>query len=178
MTRHLALSLVVALAAVSMPSAEERIDRDIDWKIRREAIDHSQIMRTLHVLTDRYGPRLTGSPNLKEAQDWLVKEAAPWGLKNAHLEPWAFGHPGWLNEKLSVHVVSPVKDALVVEALAWTPGTNGVVMAPAVMLDLPPRVSKESLQSLLDAKRDTVKGKVVMIVNVAVQMGRARKGTA
>ena len=72
--RHVALSLSIALAAVSVPSAQERIDRDIDWKIRREAIDNSQVMRTLHVLTDRYGPRLTGSPNLKEAQDWLVKE--------------------------------------------------------------------------------------------------------
>ena len=87
------------------------------------------MMRTLQVLTDVYGPRLTGSPNLKGASEWVVKEATAWGLKNAHLEPWDFGHPGWLNERLSVHVVSPVKDALVAEALAWTPGTNGPVTA-------------------------------------------------
>ena len=31
-------------------------------------------MRTMHFLTDVYGPRLTGSPNLKAAQDWIVKE--------------------------------------------------------------------------------------------------------
>ena len=41
-----------------------------------------------------------------------------WGLKNGHQEPWDFGHPGWLNERLAAHIVSPVKDALVVEALA------------------------------------------------------------
>ena len=163
MTRHCALALTFVLASASLPSAQERIDRDIDWKIRREALEHSQIMKTLHMLTDRYGPRLTGSPNLKEAQDWLVKETTTWGLKNAHLEPWSFGHPGWLNEKLSVHVVSPVKDALVVEALAWTPSTNGTITAPAVLIDLPQRPTQDVLQKFFDASRDAVKGKVVMI---------------
>ena len=162
-TPTLALALTLVLAAASLPAAQERLDRDVDWKIRREAIDHSQIMKTLHVLTDRYGPRLTGSPNLKEAQDWLVSATTAWGLKNAHLEPWSFGHPGWLNEKLSVHVVSPVKDALVVEALAWTPGTNGAVTAPAVMVELPQRPTKDALQKFFDANRDTVKGKIVLV---------------
>src|SRR6185503_20736780 len=93
--------IAVILMPPALPSAEEKIDRDIQWKIRREAAEHSQIMRTLHFLTDVYGPRLTGSPNLKAAQDWLVTETTRWGLKNAHLEPWSFGHPGWVNEKLS-----------------------------------------------------------------------------
>ncbi|HZT76732.1 MAG TPA: M20/M25/M40 family metallo-hydrolase [Vicinamibacterales bacterium] len=163
MTRQLALAVAVAAAAISVPRAQTRADSDIAWKIRREAIEHSQIMRTLHVLTDRYGPRLTGSPNLHDAQEWLVKETTAWGLKNAHLEPWSFGHPGWVNEKLSVHVVSPVKDALVVEALAWTPGTNGVVTAPAVLLDVPPHPTNDALQALLDANRAKVKGKIVMV---------------
>ena len=150
-------------ASATVPFAQERIDSDVYWKIRREATDHSQIMRTLHMLTDRYGPRLTGSPNLRDAQNWLVKETTTWGLKNAHIEPWSFGHPGWLNEKLSVHVVSPVRDALVVEALAWTPGTNGVITAPAVMIEPPAHPTKETLQAFLDANRSKVRGKVVMI---------------
>ena len=44
-----------------------------------------------------------------------------WGLENGHLEPWDFGHPGWLNERFSGFIVSPVKDSLVGEVLAWTP---------------------------------------------------------
>ncbi|MEZ5419182.1 MAG: hypothetical protein R2708_17850 [Vicinamibacterales bacterium] len=107
-------------AASARPPAEG-VDHDVLWKIRREATDNSQIMRTLHVLTDVYGPRLTGSPNLRKAQDWLVQRATAAGLKNARLEEWDFGHPGWANEKIAVHLVSPVKDSLVVEALAWTP---------------------------------------------------------
>ncbi len=94
-------------------------------------------MRTMHFLTDVYGPRLTGSPNLKAAQDWIVKETTRWGLKNAHLEPWSFGHPGWVNEKLSVHAIAPFKDSLVAEALAWTPGTNGAVTAQVLQIDRP-----------------------------------------
>jgi carboxypeptidase Q len=163
-----ALSLALASISITAPSAQEKLDKDIQWKIRREATDNSQIMRTLHFLTDVYGPRLTGSPNLKAAQDWIVKQTTEWGLKNAHLEPWAFGHPGWVNEKLSVHVVSPVKDALVVEALAWTPGTNGPVTAQTVQIILPERPTKDVLTKFFDANRDKVKGKIVMVGAPAV----------
>ncbi len=120
-------------------------------------------MRTLHFLTDVHGPRLTGSPNLKAAQDWVVGETTKWGLKNAHLEPWSFGHPGWANQRLSVHVVSPIKDALVVEAVAWTPGTNGPVTAQTVQIQLPERPTKDALTKFFDATRDKVKGKIVMV---------------
>lgn len=158
-----ALALALVTSLTTTPTAQEQIDRDINWKIRREATDNSQIMRTLHFLTDVYGPRLTGSPNLKAAQDWLVTETTAWGLKNAHLEPWSFGHSGWANEKLSVHVVSPVKDSLVTEALAWTPGTNGPVTAQAVQLIVPSQPSKEMLTSVFDANRAGVKGKIAMV---------------
>jgi len=55
----------ITLAAVVSVAAVERIDHDMYWKIRQEAISNSKILQTLHVLTDVYGPRLTGSPNLK-----------------------------------------------------------------------------------------------------------------
>ena len=163
--RYTTLAFAVALSslAISAPSAQEKIDRDINWKIRREATDNSQILRTLHFLTDVYGPRLTGSPNLKAAQDWVVKETTAWGLKNAHLEPWSFGHPGWVNEKLSVHVISPVKDSLVTEALAWTPGTIGPVTAQAVQLIVPTQPTKDVLTKFFDDNRAKVKGKIAMV---------------
>ena len=58
-------------------------------------------------------------------------------MVNGKLEPWDWNHPGWANEHLAVHAVSPFKDALVVEALAWTPGTNGTVKAKAFNLVTP-----------------------------------------
>jgi carboxypeptidase Q len=161
--RTLAILSIVVVTATSSPSAQESLDRDVVWKIRREATDNSRIMSTLQVLTDVYGPRLTGSPNLKAASEWVVKEATNWGLKNARLEPWDFGHPGWLNEKLSVHVVSPVKDALVVEALAWTPGTDGPVTAQILPIELPLRPTRDQLTAFFDQQRAAVKGKIVMM---------------
>ncbi|HEX8635523.1 MAG TPA: M20/M25/M40 family metallo-hydrolase [Pyrinomonadaceae bacterium] len=144
-------------------AATERIDPEVYWRIRREGTERSQAMRTLHVLSDLYGPRLTGSPNFKAAADWTVQQMNAWGFQNAHLEPWDFGHPGWLNERLSAHIVSPVKDALVCEALAWTPGTNGAVTGRAYQLVLPERPTKEQLNAFFDRNREQVKGKMVLV---------------
>lgn len=161
------VTLAAAITAVATPLAQEKVDTDIQWKIRREATEHSQILRTLHFLTDVYGPRLTGSPNLKAAQEWVIQETTKWGLKNAHLEPWDFGHPGWANEKLAVHVIAPVKDSLVAEALAWTPGTNGTVTAQAMQLVLPSQPTKAVLAKFFDDNRARVKGKIVMVGEAA-----------
>jgi len=111
------VSLALMLAALAVLAAEERPDEAMLWKIRQEATSRSQILQTLHVLTDVYGPRLTGSPNLKAAGDWAVQQMTSWGLKNARLEPWDFGYSGWANERVTAHLLVPVKDALVVEVL-------------------------------------------------------------
>ena len=166
--RLIVCTLAAMVTVPSLPAAQEKIDQDIQWKIRREATENSQILRTLHFLTDVYGPRLTGSPNLKAAQEWVVQETTRWGLKNAHLEPWNFGHPGWANEKLSVHAIAPFKDSLVAEALAWTPGTNGTVTAQTMQITVPARPTKETLAKFFDDHRAQVKGKIVMVGAPAV----------
>src|SRR5436305_9350870 len=113
----------VLLAAVvcSLVVAQEKVDVATDARFRSEELEHSQIMHTLHMLTDRYGPRVTGTPNHEAAAKWVVKQLTDWGFKNAHLEAWEFGHPGWSNERATAFLVSPVQGALRFEALAWTP---------------------------------------------------------
>ena len=94
---------VGVLALIAPLAAQPPLDPgvvDVYAKIRQEANDHSQIMRTLHVLTDVYGPRVTGSPNLKAAGEWAIKQMESWGFTNGHLEPWDFGHPGWVERAL------------------------------------------------------------------------------
>ena len=115
--RVIALSLIVSLSCVPL-LAQTPADKDLLERIRKEEKDNSQIMRTMHMLADVYGPRLTGSPNHKHAAEWAIKQMTEWGLKNAHLEPWAFGHPGWLNERLTAHLIAPIKDVLSCEVLA------------------------------------------------------------
>jgi hypothetical protein len=167
--RLLACSVLVIVAAVAVRdvATEERIDQDVYWKIRQEATNNSKVLATLHALTDVYGPRLTGSPQLKAAGEWAIEQMHAWGLRNGRLEPWdfgaAYGREGWTNDRLAVHLVSPVKDALVVEALAWTPGTNGPVRAEAFALTLPQRPTQEALAADLDRIKDRVRGKIVLV---------------
>ena len=155
-----AIVVCVAMAMAQTPSA---IDPDINKKIRAEENDHSQIMHTMHFLTDIYGPRLTGSPNHKAAANWAVKQMTEWGLQNAHLEPWDFGHPGWMNERASGYIVSPIKDQLTFKVLAWTPGTKGTVTASVFQIVPPEKPKKEDLAAYLDSIKDKVKDKIVMV---------------
>jgi carboxypeptidase Q len=131
------LPLVLATGFACVLFAQERVDEVTDARIRSEEMEHSQLMHTLHILADRYGPRVTGTPNHEEAAKWVVNESMRWGMKNAHLEPWDFGRPGWLNEWASGFMVGPVRQNLKFEVLAWTPSTEGTVMASAVQLELP-----------------------------------------
>ncbi|MBL8207010.1 MAG: M20/M25/M40 family metallo-hydrolase [Blastocatellia bacterium] len=158
----LALLPLTVLGQATQP-ALEKIDADVNAKIRQEGMNNSQIMRTLHFFTDVYGPRLTGSPNHENAAKWAVKQMTSWGLANAHLEPWEFGHPGWSNDRFSAHIISPVKDQLSCEVLAWTPGTNGTVSAQALQMTLPERPTQEELTAYFVGLKDKVKGKIVLI---------------
>ena len=121
--------LFAALVLSALLFAQETADQNVNARIRSEEAAHSQIMRTLHMLTDRYGPSLAGSPNYEAAAKWAAATLTEWGLKNAHLEPWDFGHPGWLNERAAGYLVAPVQDTLTFEVLGWTPSTNGTVAA-------------------------------------------------
>jgi carboxypeptidase Q len=184
MLRKLSLTVLgAALIVAVLPAADEPIDHAMNARIIQEEHANSQVMRTLHYLTDVYGPRLTGSPAYKEAADWAVRQMTEWGLANAHLEPWDFGHPGWTNERHSAFVTSPVQDTLVSEVLAWTPSTNGAVKAEVLRLmppegpmgpptagrggvPGPPRPlgpTADELAGYLDSYKASVKGKVVFV---------------
>jgi Zn-dependent M28 family amino/carboxypeptidase len=163
MLKRRVVALSVVLSLLSLPIAAQNGSGDMLSRIRREATDHSQIMRTVHMFTDLYGPRLTGSPNHKAAAEWAIKQMTAWGLENAHLEPWDFKHPGWLNERLTAHLIAPVKDPLVCEVLAWTPSTKGIVQANALQLILPDRVTQDQLKISLNNYKAQVREKIVLV---------------
>jgi hypothetical protein len=157
------LTVAVLFSAVTLPFAAERIDADLNARIRDEGMNRSQVMRTLHFLADVYGPRVTGSPSLKAAGEWAVKTMNGWGMKNGRLEPWLFGHPGWVNELAWGAITAPVKDTLVLEVLAWTPGTNGPVKGTAVNIVVPPQPTPEELAAYFASVKSRVKGAVVLV---------------
>ena len=160
-TKLTALALCVTLLAAA-PIAAQQPAGDVNAMIRKEETNNSQIMRTMHVLTDVYGPRLTGSPNHKAAAEWAVKQMTAWGLVNGHLEAWDFAHPGWLNERFSGFITSPVQDTLTCEVVAWTPGTNGPVAAHVYQMMLPEKPTQEELTAYLATQKDKLRGKIVL----------------
>jgi hypothetical protein len=161
--RAIALCLVVSLWCLPLVAQTGDGDKDLLTRIRQEESTNSQIMKTMHMLTDVYGPRLTGSPNHKNAAEWAIKQMTAWGLANGHLEPWDFGHPGWLNERLTAHIISPVKDPLVCEVLSWTPSTNGLVRGKAYQMVLPERPTQDDLTAFFTKEKAKVRGHIVLV---------------
>jgi carboxypeptidase Q len=137
--------LALMLLVVPLPSrAQAPGIADVYAQIRAVETGNSKIMWIIHQVADVHGPRVTGTPNLKAADDWAVTTMASWGVANAHLEPWTFQPPsadapvpGWENMELSADAVAPFHGQLIVEPLAWTPSTKGVVTAKVVMIDPP-----------------------------------------
>ena len=128
--------LALCLVLGAQQPAQEKVDLDMIAKIKTEGLEHSQVMETLSYLTDVYGPRLTGSPNLKKANEWTRDTLAKWGLQNAHLEAWGPFGRGWALQKFSANVISPNPFPLIAFPKAWSPGTNGPVSGDVVMPDI------------------------------------------
>ena len=168
---HKFAAAILLLQFAAMPIgliAQETQKADINAAIRKEGMDNSQIMHTLHILTDLYGPRLTGSPNHVNAARWAAREMASWGFDFTGLEPWEFGHPGWVNERAVGLMQKPVQDTLTFEVLSWTPSTKGVVISDAVNIVLPDRPTQEELTAYLDSVKSSVNGKIVLVGKAAV----------
>src|SRR5215213_7828895 len=128
---------LVLTYALLLPIASFGQTADVNAQIRKEGMENSKIMHTLHILADLYGPRLTGSPNHVNAAKWAAEEMKKWGFDNTALEPWDFGRPGWVNDRNTGLMISPVSDTLTFEVLAWTPSTKGAVAADTVQIITP-----------------------------------------
>jgi len=74
--------------ALAQENRQSRRTNDAIARIIYEGMNHSLAMTNLSYLCDVIGPRLTGSPNLKRANEWTRDTLTGWGLTNAHLEPW------------------------------------------------------------------------------------------
>jgi hypothetical protein len=145
----------VLLLAAGLATAQEKIDLDAANRIRDMALNHSQIMEMVGYLTDVTGPRLTGSPNLKRAEEYARDKLRDWGLENAHLEAWGPFGRGWSLEGFTANVLSPRFSPLIAYPKAWSPGTKGVARGEVVLLDV-------KTVADLDKYKGKLKGKIVL----------------
>lgn len=135
--RYTAILLTIATSlasgvAVSAGAPQEKFDQNAITKIKEEGMKRSQVMDTLSYLTDVPGPRLTGSPGIRAAQEWAKQKLASWGLQNARLETWGPFGRGWSLEGFSASMIKPNYTPLIAYPKAWSPGTNGVIRAQPV----------------------------------------------
>ena len=152
--RATALVLCFLVSVSTLPAAES-VDLDMVTKIRQEGFRHSRVMDTASDLMDGIGPRLTGSPNMKAANEWTRDKLKEWGLSNAHLESWGPFGRGWVYESCSVRMVSPDVAQLIALPQAWTGGTNGPVRGFAIRVNA---ATKEEIEKF----KGELAGKVVI----------------
>lgn len=154
------LLVIVPTSAVSLRAQpqSEPVDLEIINRIKNEAAHQSQIMETVGYLTDVIGPRLTGSPGLRKAQQYAIERLSSWGAANARLEPWGkpFGR-GWSLEHFTANMVSPAFSSLIAYPKAWSAPTNGPVRGEVVFFEV------KTEADLLKYK-GKLKGKIVLLL--------------
>ncbi len=138
--RFISIGFVIALSFFSLPLAaqekQEKVDLEAMARIRYEGFHNSKVMDYAQGLMDSIGERLTGSPNMKRANEWTRDEFTAMGLSNAHLEAWGPFGRGWANQYVNVRMTSPDIAPMLVYAKAWTPGTNGVVTGKCIRANI------------------------------------------
>ncbi len=132
------------------------IDYDAVYKIKDEGLNNSQVMDIAWNLTDRIGPRLTGSEGLQRAYDWTSETMKSWGLENVKVEPWGEFGKGWDVRKSYAAMTAPYYQAIIGIPKAWTPGTNGLIKAEVVYVNIEEIADLTNYQGKLA-------GKVVML---------------
>ncbi len=154
--------LAVLLVACASLHAQERVDLAVVNRIKSEALENSKVMDHLFYLTDVYGPRLTGSPGFQRAAEWTLKQLEGWGLQNVKTEKWGPYGRSWSLARYSGNMIEPQTTPVTGVALPWTPGTNGLVAAEAVLAPLP-LTSDADLEQAMSKFKGTLKGKIVLV---------------
>ena len=116
------------------PGGEKSPFAAADAQILSEIREHSEAMANLEYLSDSIGARLTGSAQLKQANDWTRDMFAKYGAVNAHLEGWTMER-SWTRGKASARIVGPTEHALTIASAGWSPGTPGAISGPVVYFD-------------------------------------------
>ncbi|MEO8774017.1 MAG: M20/M25/M40 family metallo-hydrolase [Gelidibacter sp.] len=124
--------------------------------IIKEANENSQLENLGHHLMDVIGPRLVGTPQMKQAHDWAVATYDKWGIsaKNEQYGEWK----AWERGVTHIDMVYPRVQTLAGIQLSWSPST-GPKGVTAEVITLPTVKDAAEFKNWLK----NVKGKFVMV---------------
>lgn len=135
-TLFVAATITVAQAPPEVPKAPASSDAEataLDQKLLAQSKDSPDVMNNLTYLSDVIGPRLTGSDNLKRANEWAAERMKAYGLSNVHLEPWTIP-VGWQRGTATAKLIEPDNGrTLTVASYGWSPGTKGPIEGDVVI---------------------------------------------
>ena len=146
-----------AAPAVTDPYAEvqpavETLDLGMYQRIRNEGLNNSHVMEFGTALMDGIGPRLTGSPNAKKANEWTRDTLTKIGLENAHLEDWGEFGLGWQQLNTWARLTVPDTAVLIVQATPWSPSTPGPVTGDVAFVSIQNEADLAKYQGKLAGK--------------------------
>jgi carboxypeptidase Q len=154
--RRKTIQLAITLLLTSSITLAQTNDSLIVKSIVEEATNNSQLEKLAHELLDGIGPRLVGTPQMKQAHDWAVAKYQSWGVR-AKNEQWGEWR-GWERGITHIDMVYPRVKSLEGMQLAWSPSTAGKTITAELVI-LPDLADSIAFQQWLPA----VKGKFVMI---------------
>src|SRR5712664_3073639 len=127
--------VLVAVRGLAKPPDDEKSPfAAADAQILSEIREHSEAAANLEYISDRIGPRLTGSAQLKQANEWTRDMFAKYGAVNAHLEGWKMER-SWTRGKATARIVSPTEHPLTIASAGWSPSTPGTITGAVVYFD-------------------------------------------
>src|SRR5579872_4877625 len=132
--KKLLLGAFAAAAVVTAHGQSPSAD-DVIARIKMEGFQHSQVMETLSWLSDVYGPRLTGSANLRRAAEWARDALTGWGLEHAALENYGRAVRGWDVQRFSIEMTEPQYLRIIGYPRAWSPGTAAPITGTPIVVD-------------------------------------------
>ena len=161
MRLHGLIACIAALAVIARPTrAQDNPTGDpVVQKIYDEGMKHSQAARLAQVLMDSIGPRLTGSPANRAANDWLLRTYKAWGVdaKNEQYGTWR----DWTRGPSGLELVAPRRRVLEATMNAWSAATPAGGITTDVALIPPKSVLGDSAG--FARWLTTVKGKLVLL---------------
>jgi carboxypeptidase Q len=131
---RLLVGLLVLTTAPSL-AAQSSLDTAGTGRLIDQAMNHSEVLQNLQHLSDVIGPRLSGSPAMRHANEWTASRFQAYGL-TTRLEPYEFGVT-WQRGDATLRLLQPFSRAITAHSWAWTEGTSGKSVAgPVVLTDL------------------------------------------
>ncbi len=154
--RKVKMLLVIATMFTFVIGRSQGNDSLLISNIVKEATTNSQLEKLAHELLDGIGPRLVGTPQMKQANDWAIEKYKGWGI-DARNEKWGEWR-GWERGISHIDMVYPRVRTLEGTQLAWSPSTNGKTVTAELVI-IPDLADSTAFQKWLPA----VKGKFVMV---------------